>query len=178
MARPLRDVRLSTTESTVHPPLSSAILPLRPGTPMDQWKRAIEAGNHAFTARDLTSALGHYRLALRLGQTLVGQWPDPDAALAALVVAHHNLADLHWQAGNIEDAIANVCDAHEALQGLISDTSVDLDLRQAALRHTRQTTHELTRCARTHGGHPLVQAALAHGHQVLTLIAAREFPSH
>ena len=145
---------------------------------MEQWKRAIEAGNEAFTGSAPATALGHYRLALRLAQTLVGDWPDHNAALAALVVSHHNLADLHRLSNTHEDAITHVCDAHDALQRLIVDPHIDLALRQAALRHTRQTLHELLRCARTAPLHPRVQASLAHDRQGLTLVAAAEFPTH
>lgn len=163
----------------MHPPsLPSAVLPLRPGTPMEQWKRAIKAGNDAFTSPDPGTALGHYRLALRLAQTLVGDWPDHDAALAALVVSHHNLADLHRLSNAHEEAITHVCDAHDALQRLIADPDTDLALRQAALRHSRQTLHELLRCARTAPTHARVQASLAHARQGLTVVAAAEFPTH
>ena len=163
----------------MHPPsLPSAVLPLRPGTPMEQWKRAIEAGNDAFTGSDPATALGHYRLALRLAQTLVGDWPDHDAALAALVVSHHNLADLHRLSNAHDEAITQVCDAHDALQRLMANPDTDLGLRQAALRHSRQTLHELLRCARTAPVHPRLQASLAHDRQGLTVVAAAEFPTH
>ncbi|WP_420224986.1 hypothetical protein [Pigmentiphaga litoralis] len=163
----------------MHPPtLPCAVLPLRPGTPMEQWKQAIEAGNEAFTGPEPATALGHYRLALRLAQTLVGDWPDHDAALAALVVSHHNLADLHRLSNAHEAAITQVCDAHDALQGLIADPLTDLALRQAALRHARQTLHELLRCARTAPTHARLRASLAHDRQGLTVVAAAEFPTH
>ena len=62
---------------------------------MTVWKAQICAGNDCFDKRQILSALAHYHKAIDQAQALLEQWDDPKAAVAALLVSHHNLADLY-----------------------------------------------------------------------------------
>ena len=61
---------------------------------MEHWKRTIERANRCFMLGELIDAREAYLQALALAQVLFERWADADEAVAALVVAHHNLADL------------------------------------------------------------------------------------
>ena len=161
-----------------HPRLSSNVQALRPGSSMDQWKQAIERGNRAFDIHDNAVALGHYRLAMILAHDMFETWADHDAAVAAFVVAHHNMADLQLREARIDEAATLLCIAHERLQATISDENIAQALRQTALRHSRQTLSELLHFSQKYGNHPKVAAMLAHGNPGFGNPAAADFPLH
>ena len=62
---------------------------------MEHWKSTILKGNSCFNRGDLVDARELYLQALALAQVLLERWGDPDEAVAAFVISHHNLADLH-----------------------------------------------------------------------------------
>jgi hypothetical protein len=62
---------------------------------MTIWKAQICAGNDCFDKCQTLSALAHYHKAIEQAQALIDHWDEPKAAVAALVVSHHNLADLY-----------------------------------------------------------------------------------
>lgn len=64
---------------------------------MRHWQRTIEQGNRCFVTGALIDAREHYLHALALAQVLLERWGDPDEAVMAFVISHHNLADLHLQ---------------------------------------------------------------------------------
>jgi hypothetical protein len=161
-----------------HPRPASNIQALHPGLAMDQWKHAIARGNGAFDIHDNAAALGHYRLATVLALDMFDTWPDHDAAVAAFVVAHHNLADLHLREARVDEAADLLCRAHERLQATIADTRLELPLRRTALRHSRQTYTELLHFSQKHEGHPQVSAILARGNHGFGSSAAAEYPLH
>lgn len=113
-----------------------------------------------------------------LAQELLDTWPDHDAAVAAFVVTHHNLADLHLRAARPDDAVALLCVVHDRMQATIADESLDMALRRTALRHSRQTFSELLLFSQKHGSHPKIAAALARGIPGAGRCAAAEFPLH
>ena len=62
---------------------------------MEHWKRTIERANRCFMLGELIDAREAYLQALALAQVLFERWADADEAVAACVISHHNLADLH-----------------------------------------------------------------------------------
>jgi hypothetical protein len=128
---------------------------------LEQWKREILLGNRDFEQRDFLEALLHYRRALAVAQRLFMRWPDADEAVAALVIAHHNLADLHARMRHMDEAADNLCTAHRCLLQAMADAHLDPALREAALRHSKKTFAELERFSRECGRHPDVMRALS-----------------
>ncbi|MBY4673877.1 DUF2753 domain-containing protein [Burkholderia multivorans] len=138
---PSRDVSLSLWETVTRQAIATA--------------RATGAG----------SALLSYERALLIARQLLVA-PPPGRAedcVAALVVSHHNLADLHFEYGDVDTAASHLCCAHEALLALILNSDRDISLRQAALRHSRETHLALISHVSTHGPHPLITRALRSG---------------
>lgn len=131
---------------------------------MKQWKRAITTGNRHFAQNDFETALYHYRQALAEAQRLFDKWPDVDNAVAALVIAHHNLADLFLQQGRTDEAGCHLCRAHERLTGAIADVRLAPGLRQAALRHSSHTYARLLQFASQHGYEAQVAETLGGHH--------------
>ncbi|MFA9439503.1 hypothetical protein ACDA63_07685 [Uliginosibacterium sp. sgz301328] len=128
---------------------------------MEQWKREIVLGNRDFEARDFIEALLHYRRALAVARRLFAHWPDADEAVAALIIAHHNMADLLRHMSHIDEAASHLCSAHRCLQQAIIDPHLPDALREAAKRHTPRTLAELQRFSRECCRHPDVIRALA-----------------
>ncbi len=152
--------------------------PLVPG--LAQWESAIRHGGQTAAAGHTGVALRHTREALRIAQALlearaaastassaldrhIHARDAADQILAALVVSHHNLADIYQAAHLPEQAAAHVCRAHAALMDLLADAAADTALREAAWRHSRETHAELLLFIREKGPHPAVMQAL-HDH--------------
>ncbi|WP_263142255.1 hypothetical protein [Pseudomonas sp. RIT-PI-AD] len=129
---------------------------------MEQWKRTIEAGNRCFKAGDWVEAREHYLQALALAQVLFQRWMDADAAVAAFVISHHNLADLHLMLGQPEETAENLCAGHERLLQAMADETLPQPLRDAALRHSRATYMELLHFISEHGAYPRTDRLLGH----------------
>jgi hypothetical protein len=110
----------------------------------------------------VASALAGYERALPIALQLIDA-PPPDRAedcLAALVVSYHNLADLRVAQGEHDAAAHLLCRAHEALVALSLHTGRPATLRQAALRHTRESHVALIRHVARHGPHARIDAVL------------------
>ncbi|TRX76230.1 hypothetical protein [Pseudomonas mangiferae] len=127
---------------------------------MEHWKRTIEAGNHCFAAGNWVEAREHYLQALALAQVLYQRWADADAAVAAFVVSHHNLADLHLCLGQPEETAEYLCASHERLLQSVADETLPQALRDAALRHSRTTYLELLQFIGEHGAYPRTERLL------------------
>ena len=82
---------------------------------MEHWKTIIETGNRCFSEGDWVTARELYLQALAEAQVMFGRWPDHNMAVAAFVISHHNLADLHLALGQPEEAAENLCASHERL---------------------------------------------------------------
>lgn len=121
---------------------------------MEYWKRTIEAGNRSFHSGDWIEARELYLQALAQAQMLLERWPDADQAVAAFVVSHHNLADLHLMLGQPEETAENLCTCHERLLQVLRDTSLPEALRDVALRHSRCTYSSLLQFIQEHGAYP------------------------
>ncbi|OZI67917.1 DUF2753 family protein [Bordetella genomosp. 1] len=122
---------------------------------IERWQRVTVRGNRAHTRGDRHGALSHYRAALSLADGLYGlDSVDPDPALAALVISHHNLADMFEAQGAPDTAAAHLCLAYEALIHAIEDEGLAHPWRDAAWRHARIALEQLQRFLQRHPGHP------------------------
>ncbi|WP_225580715.1 hypothetical protein [Pseudomonas sp. PDM16] len=121
---------------------------------MEHWKRTIEAGNRCYVEGDWVQARELYLQALAEAQVLFGRWADHDMAVAAFVISHHNLADLHLMLGQPEEAAENLCASHERLLQALADASLVEELRTAAMHHSRRTYLELLQFIAEHGAFP------------------------
>ena len=121
---------------------------------MEHWKTIIEAGNRCFVEGDWVQARERYLQALAEAQLLLGRWGDHEQAVAAFVVSHHNLADLHLTLNQPESAAENLCACHERLLSILGSDVQPEALRQAALRHSQRTYLELLHFIAEHGAFP------------------------
>ena len=127
---------------------------------MEQWKRTILSGNSCFNRGDLTDARELYLQALALAQVLFDRWRVADEAVAAYVISHHNLADLHLSLGQPEESAEYLCTVHQRLLNVIQDPQMAPALRQAALRHSNKTYSELLGFVGQYGEYPRTQRLL------------------
>lgn len=126
-----------------------------------QWRVAIRRGNRAFRQGDYVCAIHHYRYACTIADTFFGRAGDADSGVAALVIAHHNLADACENLRLSGQQGCQLCTVHERLCGAMGDPCLDEPWRQAAWRHSRRTYAELARYAGRHPKHRRALAALA-----------------
>ena len=121
-----------------------------------QWERLTQRGCSALQAGRTELALFSFHQALSIAQDLLLEGPAPphaDDCLAALVVSHHQLADLCANAQLLEQAANHLCRAHGAVMGLLQTPTTCLALQQAAWRHSRETHAELLQYQRRWGPH-------------------------
>lgn len=127
---------------------------------MEHWKIIIEAGNRCFAEGDWVQARELYLQALAEAQVSLGRWADHEQAVAAFVVSHHNLADLHLALNQPESAAENLCSCHERLLSIHGHDAQPEALRQAALRHSQRTYLELLHFIAEHGAFPRTERLL------------------
>jgi hypothetical protein len=136
-----------------HTPVS--ILPVPSNTDgLAQWRAATRQGNSAFAADRLDDATRDYLHALQLATALASGpalTATPDDCLAALVVAHHNLADTFERRGDDAAALDHLCTAHDALMRIACDAGTRDDIRLHAIRHLTEARFALLRWQRTRG---------------------------
>lgn len=135
---------------------------------LELWKIEISAANNAFIHGQHLQAFHHYETALELAKTGVADLlAEEDAThllheaerqIAALVVTHHNLADLFRQSGQLTNTGAHLCDAHETLFKL--SHHIHADIRVLAVRHLKVTYQELITFTQRHGQYLRVQQTL------------------
>ncbi len=127
---------------------------------MVHWKVQTMSGNRHFDAGEHGKALSCYQQALWLARQQFTGWHDVDEAVAALVVAHHNLADLLVAMARPERAADLLCHIHDCLLATSQSPASPNPLRDAALRHTRSTHAELLAFLRKHGNHDGIRRCL------------------
>jgi len=130
---------------------------------MQHWKRTIEIANRCFQQGNLVDAREHYLQALALAQVLFERWADVDEAVAACVISHHNLADLHLRLDQPEESAEYLCAIHQRLLRAAQETRLSPALRQAALRHSGKTYAELLNFISEHGEYPRTHHLLFSG---------------
>lgn len=128
---------------------------------MQHWKRTIEQANRCFNLGEWVEARELYLQALALAQVLFERWADPDEAVAACVISHHNLADLHLSLGQPEESAEYLCAIHQRLLQVLQDSRLPEALRQAALRHSNKTYAELLSFISEHGEYPRTHRLLS-----------------
>ncbi|WNW11739.1 hypothetical protein RRX38_11445 [Pseudomonas sp. DTU_2021_1001937_2_SI_NGA_ILE_001] len=128
---------------------------------MQHWKRTIEQANRCFNLGDWVEARELYLQALALAQVLFERWADADEAVAACVISHHNLADLHLSLGQPEESAEYLCAIHQRLLQAVQNPRLPEALRQAALRHSNHTYAELLNFISEHGEYPRTQRLLS-----------------
>lgn len=121
---------------------------------MEHWKTTITAGNRCFHCGDWVAAGEHYQRALAEAQLLLEHWQDAEAVVAALVISHHNLADLYLVLGQREQAAEHLCSSHERLLQTMLDDRLAQPLRSAAMRHSQRTYTELLQFIGEYGACP------------------------
>lgn len=146
------------------------------GSNLSVWENVMREAVRTSRAAPSNVMLNTYQQALEIAYRLIGQPPPgrADDCVAALVVSHHNLADVHAEQGDIDSAADHLCRAHETLIRSFLDVSRDRSLQQAALRHSRETHFALLNHVRAHGAHPLATRALGAG--CLALSTAHSTP--
>lgn len=127
---------------------------------MEHWKSIIEEGNRCFVDGDWVQARERYLQALAEAQLLLGRWSDHEQAVAAFVVSHHNLADLHLTLEQPESAAENLCACHERLLSILGNDALPEALHQAALRHSQRTYLELLHFIAEYGTFPRTERLL------------------
>lgn len=128
---------------------------------MQHWRTTTEQANQRFERGDLIDARELYLHALALAQVLFERWPDADQAVAACVISHHNLADLHVRLGQPEESAQYLCVIHQRLLQAAGDLHLPAPLRDAAMRHSNRTYTELLAFIDEHGHHPPTRQLLA-----------------
>ncbi|WP_295958448.1 hypothetical protein [Rhodoferax sp.] len=146
-------------------PLPRPQRPQRPAS-LTQWEALVQRGTHAVQAGHPELALFSFHQALAIAQDLLDVPPAEltDDCLAALVVSHHNLADLYAQAQLLEAAAQHLCRAHRTLLALQHSPAHGL-----AWRHSRETHTALLLHQRAWGPHPDITALL---HATTTTLAS------
>lgn len=109
---------------------------------MDDWKRLISRGNASFERGELGLARALYQDALFIAERRLPSWPDADAVVAAFVVSHHNLANLHQRLDQMAEAADHRMAAHARLIRHMADPACAPALQQAALRHSHRARAE------------------------------------
>ncbi|QXH45995.1 DUF2753 domain-containing protein [Pseudomonas xanthosomatis] len=121
---------------------------------MQHFRRTTQNANCLFEQGELVDAREHYLQALALAQVLFERWHDVDEAVAALVIAHHNLADLHLRLNQPHESADYLCAAHERLLQAAGEARLAQALRDAALRHSSRTYTELLNFIAEYGQYP------------------------
>ncbi len=130
------------------------------GSSMTHWKQQTREGNRLFDCGEYHQALAHYQQALWLARQQLARWHDADEAVAALVVAHHNLADLLVAMTLPDRAADQLCYVHDCLLATCHSPATSPRLREAALRHTRTTRAELLTFVQRHGSNAAIICSL------------------
>ncbi|WP_394790970.1 hypothetical protein [Rhodoferax sp.] len=142
---------------------------------LGQWENLARRGSQAMQTGHAGLALLSFQHALSIAQSLLhsaqanDQAHQADDCVAALVVSHHNLADLFTHNRQPEQAAIHVCCAHRTLLGLLRGQLPDrhdllqppsLALQQAAWRHSRETYAGLLQYQRDWGPCPAITQLL------------------
>ncbi len=134
-----------------------------------RWRQATTDGNDAFGSGSYREAIRHYDLALTMATDLFGQVDDADTAVAAYVIAHHNLADTYERLGSAALQRLHLCLAHEKLCAAMNDHTLPQAWQMAAMHHSRRTYGELTRFLGLHPNDRQAQLVANQGAAGITL---------
>ena len=82
---------------------------------LSQWKASICAGNDCFDNHQNISSMAHYQKAICHAKALLNNSQDTRAAVAAMVISYHNLADLYLREGEQLLAEKTLRNVHQIL---------------------------------------------------------------
>lgn len=143
---------------------------------MEHWKRTIERANRCFNLGEWVDARELYLQALALAQVLFERWPDADEAVAACVISHHNLADLHLRLNQPEESAQYLCAIHQRLLKTLQDVRLAPALREAALRQSSMTYAELLSFISEYGEYPRTSLLLSSSAPPASAVVSHEVP--
>lgn len=141
---------------------------------MQHWKRTTEIANRLFQQGDLVDARELYLQALALAQVLFERWQDADEAVAACVISHHNLADLHLRLKQPQESAEYLCAIHHRMLQACQDPRLSPLLRDAALRQSGKTYTELLNFISEYGQYPRTERLLYRQGAQSALLAGQE----
>jgi hypothetical protein len=132
-----------------------------------EWQGLMRTGVDAGRRGEPMVARRLYLQAQALTQSLLARPPcdavADDDRMAAFVATHLKLADSFQATGHVSLALAQLWTAHQTLMALVRDESACISLRQAALRHSRETRTALFEYSAQHGSRPEIADALRDG---------------
>lgn len=151
------------TRETQAPQGADCGAPATHDDPAPRWKQLTLAGNARFEQQDLPGALSSYAQARAWALQHFDRWPDPDDAVAAVVVSHLNLSEAQARLGLVDEAAQTLERAHAGLLHIAGDAQLDAALRRAGVRHLRETYAALLRFQGLHGERPELMRWLHRG---------------
>jgi hypothetical protein len=139
-----------------------ATLPGVSAPTLAMWESLMRHAVDAEGRQQTGLARAGYERALSVALSLLDAPPAGrvEDCLAALVVSHHNLADLLVAQGHIDAAARHLCLAHERLIAVHLQAARPVSMRHAALHHSRETHVALLRHLARHGPHAPVTDTL------------------
>jgi len=130
-------------------------------TSMAAWRHTIVQGNLQFERGAMEEAGRSYFRALHLVQSLWRDSLEPEVAMSALMVTHHNLGAWYLERDEPEHSADHLCEAHELLWQLSMDTrTAGRRLRGAALTLLPQAKAALVDFVGRFGHAPYASAAV------------------
>jgi hypothetical protein len=129
-----------------------------------RWEQLTRRANHAAYGGHTALAIFANAQALWVAQALLEErtlQARPDDCLAALVVSHHNLADLYRGVEHTAAAVEHLCTPHLCLLRLLHDEAQPSRVREAASRHLRETRAVLLGAAFEREWQQFIDRALA-----------------
>lgn len=132
---------------------------------LSEWEAVMRKAVATMRETGIAAAAADCDTALAIARRVIDTPPPgrEEDCIAALVVSHHNLADVKMACGEFDAAAGLLCQAHEALAATLQDAGRSTSIRQAALRHMRETRYALVAHVGAHGPHPLIARALCSG---------------
>ena len=119
---------------------------------MELWKRHICAGNDCFHAHQDLAATSHYRQAIHLAEELFDLHDDPQAAVAAIIVSYHNLADLFLREEEFALAEKELRAVHKKMTDALENADANSHLSDALLWGLSRTHFALIVHLKNHPG--------------------------
>lgn len=117
---------------------------------ISQWKAEITSGNHCFNQQRIGDAIRHYENAKSVARALFPYWQDTQAAVAAVVVSYHNLADLYLRENLPEHAGIELRKSHNFLLNALRDDERQQPIASASCGDESRTDILLKAASRTY----------------------------
>ena len=113
---------------------------------------------------------------------LFERWSGADEAVAACVISHHNLADLHLRLNQPEESVEYLCAIHQRLLQTMQNARLPTALREAALRQSSKTYVELLNFISEYGEYPrsnlLLKSNVAQSSHEFSTVSGHHLGAH